>query len=94
MLSGKGLAAGGEPARARPPVAPSAGTQYIAGLLGGALSFVPRPDAKALAAMTARVFEISAYDAARAATPPGRPEGSPVPGARRASPRRSSTSST
>ena len=31
--------------------------------------------------MTARVLEISAYDPARAATPPGRPEGSPIPGA-------------
>jgi DNA-binding beta-propeller fold protein YncE len=79
VLSGKGLSPAANP-RGPSPVVPTEGSQYIAGLLGGSLSFVPRPDARTLEAMTARVFEISAYDPGRAAAPPGRPEGSPIPG--------------
>ncbi len=78
VLDGKGLAPAANPGGPQPNV-PRAGTQYIAGLLVGALSFVPRPDAPTLAAMTARVHELSAYDEARAARPPGRPPGSPIP---------------
>jgi sugar lactone lactonase YvrE len=85
VLSGKGLAPAANP-RGPQPTVPQAGTQYIAGLLGGALSFVPRPDARELAAMTARVHELSAYDDARAARPPGRPPGSPIPDAGQTSP--------
>ncbi len=78
ILSGKGLAPVPNP-RGPQPVAASESNQYIGGLLGGALSFVPRPDADVLRAMTARVYEISAYQAATAAVPPGRPAGSPIP---------------
>ncbi len=78
ILNGKGLAPAANPGGPQPNV-PRAGTQYIAGLLVGALSFVPRPDAPTLVAMTARVHELSAYDDARAARPPGRPAGSPIP---------------
>jgi DNA-binding beta-propeller fold protein YncE len=78
VLSGKGLAPAANPGGPQPNV-PRAGSQYIAGLLVGALSFVPRPDAPTLAAMTARVHELSAYDDGRAARPPGRPPGSPIP---------------
>ena len=79
VLSGKGLAGAANP-RGPTPVAPNADQQYIAGLLNGALSILDTPDAKALAAMTARVFAISAYNEGRRLEPPGRPEGSPVPG--------------
>jgi YVTN family beta-propeller protein len=78
ILSGKGLAPAANP-RGPQPVGPSEGTQYIGGLLGGALSFLPRPDAKALEAMTARVLELRAYDEGRAAAPAHRPDGSPIP---------------
>ena len=81
VLSGKGLAPAANP-RGPNPVVPEAGTQYIAGLLGGALSFIPRPDAKTLEAMTERVHQLSAYSDAVATRPPGRPEGSPIPAAR------------
>jgi YVTN family beta-propeller protein len=79
VLSGKGLAGAANP-RGPSPVVPNADTQYIAGLLNGALSILDTPDATALAAMTARVFAISAYNEGRRLEPPGRPEGSPVPG--------------
>jgi YVTN family beta-propeller protein len=78
VLSGKGLAAAANP-RGPTPVAPSADAQYIGGLLNGALSVVPVPDAKTLAGMTSRVFAISAYNYRRRLEPPGRPAGSPVP---------------
>ncbi len=78
VLSGKGLAAAANP-RGPTPVAPNADAQYIGGLLNGALSVVPVPDAETLAGMTSRVFAISAYNDRRRLEPPGRPEGSPVP---------------
>ena len=78
VLSGKGLSAAANP-RGPTPVSPIADAQYIGGLLNGALSVVPVPDAKALAEMTARVFAISAYNDGRLLEPPGRPEGSPIP---------------
>jgi YVTN family beta-propeller protein len=79
VLSGKGLSSAPNP-RGPSPVVPSADQQYVAGLLNGAVSILPVPDSKALAAMTRRVFAISAYDEGRRLEPPGRPEGSPVPG--------------
>lgn len=79
VLSGKGLASTANP-RGPQPTNVNADTQYIAALLNGALSIVPRPDPKALAEMTTRVFALSAYNEARAESPPGRPEGSPIPG--------------
>jgi YVTN family beta-propeller protein len=79
ILSGKGLASDANP-RGPQPTNLREDTQYIAGMLNGALSVVPRPDRQALADMTARVFALSSYSADRAETPPGRPEGSPIPG--------------
>jgi hypothetical protein len=79
VLSGKGLAGAASP-RGPSPLVPGGDQQYIAGLLNGALSILPVPDADALAAMTERVFSISAYNEGRRLEPPGRPEGSPVPG--------------
>jgi YVTN family beta-propeller protein len=79
VLSGKGLVSTANP-RGPQPNDVNADTQYIAGLLNGALSIVPRPDPKALAEMTARVFSLSAYNEQRVESPPGRPEGSPLPG--------------
>jgi hypothetical protein len=79
VLSGKGLVSTANP-RGPQPNNVNADTQYIAGLLDGALSILPRPDPKALAEMTARVFSLSAYDEKRVESPSGRPEGSPIPG--------------
>ncbi len=79
VLSGKGLSSAANP-RGPSPVVPGADQQYIARLLNGALSILPVPDPKALAAMTERVFAISAYNEGRRLEPPGRPEGSPIPG--------------
>lgn len=79
VLSGKGLAPVANP-RGPQPNAPREDATYIAGLLGGALSFVKRPDAAELSTLTARVFAISAYNEGRREAPPGRPAGSPVPG--------------
>ena len=79
VLSGKGLAAAANP-RGPTPVAANADAQYIGGLLNGALSVVPAPDRRRSRTMTARVFAISAYNEGRRLEPPGRPEGSPVPG--------------
>jgi YVTN family beta-propeller protein len=79
VLSGKGLSGAANP-RGPTPVAPSVDAQYIGRLLNGALSVLDLPDAAALAAMTERVFSISAYNDGRRLEPPGRPEGSPIPG--------------
>jgi YVTN family beta-propeller protein len=78
VLSGKGLAPAANP-RGPQPVSPRDDAQYIGGLLSGALSVLPRPQGDALAAMTARVRQISAYQDSRAEAPPGRPQGCPVP---------------
>ncbi len=79
VLSGKGLSPVANP-RGPQPNAVREESSYIAGLLNGALSIVKRPDAATLAQLTERVFAISAYNEGRREAPPGRPEGSPVPG--------------
>jgi YVTN family beta-propeller protein len=79
VLSGKGLTSAANP-RGPQPVATREDTTYIAGLLNGALSIVKRPNAAELAKLTARVFSISAYNDGRRDAPPGRPDGSPIPG--------------
>ena len=79
ILSGKGLTPVANP-RGPQPVAGREDGTYIAGLLNGALSFVKRPDAAELGKLTERVFAISAYNEGRREAPPGRPEGSPIPG--------------
>jgi YVTN family beta-propeller protein len=78
VLSGKGLSSTANP-RGPQPNTVKPDTQYIAALLNGALSIVPRPDADELARMTARVYQLSAWNEGRSETPPGRPEGSPIP---------------
>jgi YVTN family beta-propeller protein len=78
VLSGKGLASAPNP-RGPQANAITVDTQYIGGLLGGALSVLPRPDERALAELTARVHALSAYQDATMAAPPGRPAGCPVP---------------
>jgi YVTN family beta-propeller protein len=79
ILSGKGLTSEANP-RGPQPTNVRADTQYIAALLNGALSILPRPDPGALAEMTRRVFALSAYNEQRTQSPPGRPSGSPIPG--------------
>ena len=61
LLSGKGLTAVPNP-RGPQPTDAREGSTYIAGILSGALSILTRPDARALARMTERVFAISAYN--------------------------------
>ena len=79
VLSGKGLTAVANP-RGPQPTAAREDSTYIAGMLNGALSILKRPDAATLAKLTERVFAISAYNEGRREAPPGRPEGSPIPG--------------
>jgi DNA-binding beta-propeller fold protein YncE len=59
VLSGKGLAPAANP-RGPQPVSVTSDAQYVGGLLGGALSVLPRPGGEALAEMTARVHRLSA----------------------------------
>jgi YVTN family beta-propeller protein len=79
VLSGKGLTPAPNPRGPQPTAAREPAT-YIAAMLNGALSILKRPDASELARLTERVFAISAYNEGRREAPPGRPEGSPVPG--------------
>ena len=79
VLSGKGLTPVPNPRGPQPNAAREDAT-YIAGMLNGALSILKRPDAVTLAKLTERVFAISAYNEGRREAPPGRPEGSPIPG--------------
>jgi YVTN family beta-propeller protein len=80
VLSGKGLAPAANP-RGPQPVATTEDAQYIGGLLNGALSVLPRPDAAALAALTDRVYALSATSSGGRVSPTLRPEGSPIPAA-------------
>jgi len=79
VLSGKGLTPVPNPRGPQPVSGREDGT-YIGGMLNGALSILKRPDAATLAKLTERVFAISAYNEGRREAPPGRPEGSPIPG--------------
>jgi YVTN family beta-propeller protein len=83
VLAGKGLAPAANP-RGPQPVNAREDAQYIAGLLAGSVSRVPRPDAGALAAMTERVYALRRSgaaprpDAAPPSAIPRRP-GDPTP---------------
>jgi YVTN family beta-propeller protein len=79
VLSGKGLTPVANP-RGPQPNATREDSSYIAALLNGALSIVKRPSTEELAALTWRVFSITAYNDGRREAPPGRPPGSPIPG--------------
>ena len=79
VLSGKGLTPVANP-KGPQPNATREDLSYIAAMLNGALSIVKRPDTEELAALTWRVFSISAYNDGKREAPPGRPPGSPIPG--------------
>jgi YVTN family beta-propeller protein len=79
VLSGKGLTPVANP-RGPQPISPTADTQYIAGLLNGALTVLPRPDEATLRQLTERVYALSATSSGGRRAPSERPEGSPLPG--------------
>jgi YVTN family beta-propeller protein len=78
ILSGKGLSSSANP---RGPVPGSRGAegQYIGQMLQGTLSQLPVPDAAGLKALTARVYEITAYSDTKRLTPADAPTDSPIP---------------
>jgi DNA-binding beta-propeller fold protein YncE len=85
VLSGKGLTPVANP-RGPQPVSGGADAQYIAGLLNGALTILPRPDEAALRPLTERVYAVSAASSGGRRAPSARPEGSPIPASGQASP--------
>jgi DNA-binding beta-propeller fold protein YncE len=85
VLSGKGLTPVANP-RGPQPVSGGADAQYIAGLLSGALTILPRPDEAALRPLTERVYAVSAASSGGRRAPSARPEGSPIPASGQASP--------
>ncbi len=78
VLSGKGLMSQANP---RGPNGGSQGMagQYSAGMMQGALSFVPAPDQAALEALTKRVYAITPYSDASRLAPADAPRDSPIP---------------
>ena len=78
VLSGKGLTSMANPRGPQPAVPEGAG-QYIGGMLTGALSVVDRPDARALSALTKRVYALTPYADATRLAPAGAPRDSPIP---------------
>ena len=77
VLSGKGLAPSANP-RGPQPVDVPEDTQYIAALLNGALTLLPRPDLDALKTMTERVFALRAASDS-SPTPATAPAASAIP---------------
>lgn len=78
VLNGKGLSPAANP-RGPQPGTRGADGQYIGGLLQGAISEIPMPDATTLAALTARVYQVTPYDDKTKLAPAGAPAGSPIP---------------
>lgn len=78
VLSGKGLSPSPNPRGPQPGTRGAEG-QYIGGMLQGAISEIPAPDATTLAALTARVYAVTPYDDKTKLAPAGAPGGSPVP---------------
>jgi YVTN family beta-propeller protein len=78
ILSGKGLTSQANP-RGPQAGAPAAPGQYIGELLHGALSVLPVPDEKELAAYTRTVYRLNPYTASSRLAPAGAPKGSPIP---------------
>ncbi|MEO6213810.1 MAG: bifunctional YncE family protein/alkaline phosphatase family protein [Vicinamibacterales bacterium] len=78
VLSGKGLAPSANPRGPQPGTRGAEG-QYIGGLLQGALSEIDLPDDAALAAHTARAYEVTPYDDKTRLAPAGAPADSPIP---------------
>jgi DNA-binding beta-propeller fold protein YncE len=78
ILSGKGLISSPNPRGPQPGI-PATPGQYVGEMLHGALSVLPVPDDKALAAYTRTVYRVTPYTAAGRLAPAGAPQGSPVP---------------
>jgi YVTN family beta-propeller protein len=77
VLSGKGLQSKANPGGPTPQSGRTA--QYIAGLLTGALSVLPRPGAEALPAMTKQVYSLTPYSDATRLAPADAPRSSAIP---------------
>jgi YVTN family beta-propeller protein len=76
ILSGKGLTSQANP-RGPQPGSPAAPGQYVGEILHGAISVLPAPDEKALAAYTRTVYRLTPQTSRLA--PAGAPKGSPIP---------------
>ncbi len=77
VLSGKGLQSKANPSGPTP--LSGRNDQYIAGLLTGALSALPFPDAEILAGMTKQVYSLTPYSDATRLAPADAPIGSAIP---------------
>jgi hypothetical protein len=77
VLSGKGLQSAANPGGPTP--AGGRNEQYIAGLLKGAISVLPLPDAAGLAAMTRQVYSLTPYSDDIRLSPASAPKASPIP---------------
>jgi DNA-binding beta-propeller fold protein YncE len=78
VLNGKGLAPLANPRGPQPGVA-AGEQQYSGSMLQGAMSIIPVPDAKALAAYTDTVRRLTPYADATRLAPAGAPARSPIP---------------
>jgi len=78
VLSGKGLSPTANP-RGPAPGNRGGDGQYIGGMLQGSLSEIATPSDDELAAMTKKVYEITAYADAKKLTPADAPLDSPIP---------------
>jgi len=78
VLSGKGLSPTANP-RGPAPGNRGGDGQYIGGMLQGSLSEIATPSDEELAAMTKKVYEITAYADAKKLTPADAPLDSPIP---------------
>ncbi len=78
VLNGKGFAGQANP-RGPQPTSPTADGQYAGQLLQGALSIIDVPDAAALKAHTARVYEVTPYSDLTRLAPANAPADSPIP---------------
>jgi YVTN family beta-propeller protein len=78
VLNGKGLISQANPRGPQPGGVRMEG-QYTGNMFQGALSVVATPDTPALAAMTKRVYAITAYTEARKLAPPEAPRATPIP---------------
>ena len=79
VLSGKGLTSQSNPRGPQPGI-PGEDSQYSGALLQGSLSILSIPDARALAAYTKKVYEMTPYSDATRLKPARAPAGSPIPG--------------
>ncbi|HEV2063740.1 MAG TPA: alkaline phosphatase family protein [Thermoanaerobaculia bacterium] len=78
ILSGKGLTSQANPRGPQPGIT-GAPSQYVGALLRGALSILPAPSARQLAAYTKTVYALTPYRDANLLAPAKAPAGSPIP---------------